>query len=306
MKLILGANGQIARSLIKELPKNEFLFLVTSNQSSLLEFLKRIGKIKNYKVIENNYKKIVIPKGIKSIINCSGIGDPMIHNSKKFLLNDLGFDIDNQVLNYLEKNNNTHYFFMSTGGIYNAEEDYFYARHKRELSLNLDDLSQKKYYILKKITQETLHRSLKHLNIVNIRIFGFISEFINLNSAFFLAQIIKSFIDKKIFVTSKKNFLRDLISAKDLVRLISILEKKKINDTFDVFSNKPVTKKDILIFFEKKGLKLSINTKEILNLKKPKFISKCLKAKLVGFKKQYSSIENISNALENLVLYTNK
>ena len=306
MRLIIGANGQIAKSIINELPKSEFLFLLTSNKVKLLKFLKEIKKNNNYTIIESDYEKIIFPDGISSIINCTGFGDPTFHKSKDFFLKDLGTNIDNQILNFLEKNNNLHYFFLSTGGIYDSKKNYINARNNRKLKLNLDNLAENNYYILKKITQELLHKSLKHLNIVNLRVFGFISEFINFNSNFFLATVFKSYLSKKKFLTNERNFLRDLISVKDLIKFINILEKKKINDTFDIFSSKPVTKKEILKFFENKGLSLSLNLEKIQNLRKPKLISNCKKAKLMGFVSNKSSIENISDIAKNLELYTTK
>ena len=61
MRLIIGANGQIAKSIINELPKSEFLFLLTSNKVKLLKFLKEIKKNNNYTIIESDYEKIIFP-----------------------------------------------------------------------------------------------------------------------------------------------------------------------------------------------------------------------------------------------------
>ena len=91
MRLIIGANGQIAKSIINELPKSEFLFLLTSNKVKLLKFLKEIKKNNNYTIIESDYEKIIFPDGISSIINCTGFGDPTFHKSKDFFFKRLRY-----------------------------------------------------------------------------------------------------------------------------------------------------------------------------------------------------------------------
>tara|TARA_B100000242_G_scaffold279142_1_gene237403 strand:- start:150 stop:1073 length:924 start_codon:yes stop_codon:yes gene_type:complete len=307
MKLIFGANGQIGKSLVKELIKDSFLYLVTSSRSNLEAFLGSHKIEKNFEVIDYDYKSnFSFPSKIKTIINCSGKGDPNDHNSNLFLLNDLTSNIDRQILEFLERKKDVCYFFLSTGGLYNSEKNYSHARQKRTMNVNLDNLSEYKFYLFKKLSTERLHESFKHLNIINIRIFGFISEFISLSSGFFIAQVLDSFHKKKTFFTGKKNFIRDYITASDLAYLINLLEIKKTNVTLDIFSNGPVTKKEILDFFIKKGLNLSIKTDEINDLSKPKYISNCSKGFSIGFKSKYNSIKNIENLMKNLKLYTNK
>tara|TARA_B100000989_G_scaffold298985_1_gene291654 strand:+ start:13278 stop:14201 length:924 start_codon:yes stop_codon:yes gene_type:complete len=307
MKLIFGASGQIGKSLIKELIREGFLYLVTSSRSKLETFLGSQNIKTNFKVIDYDYKsKFSFPSKIKTIINCSGKGDPNDHKSDLFLLNDLTGNIDKQILEFLERNKDVSYFFLSTGGLYNSEKNYSYARQKRTMNINLDNLLEYKFYLFKKLSTERLHESFKHLKIINIRIFGFISEFISFKSGFFIAQVLESLQKKKTFFTGKKNFIRDYITGSDLAYLINLLETKKTNFTLDVFSNGPVTKKEILEIFIKKGLNLSINIEEIQALRKPKYISNCSKGISIGFKSKYNSIKNIENLIRNLKLYTNK
>ena len=93
------------------------------------------------------------------------------------------------------------------------------------MNINLDNLLEYKFYLFKNY-QQRFHESFKHLKIINIRIFGFISEFISLKSGFFIAQVLESLQEKKTFFTGKKNFIRDYITASDLAYLINLLETK--------------------------------------------------------------------------------
>ena len=80
------------------------------------------------------------------------------------------------------------------------------------MNINLDNLLEYKFYLFKKLSTERLHESFKHLKIINIRIFGFISEFISFKSGFFIAQVLESLQKKKKLFLQEKRILLGIIS----------------------------------------------------------------------------------------------
>jgi len=293
---ILGATGHIAKNLIYNFNKSDKynLYLFARSAEKLDNFLKII----NYdKKIEKIDLSDFAGKKYDAIINCIGIGDP-----KK--LKDAGPEIfrlteyyDNFILDYLKNNNDCKYINFSSGAVYGRD----FSSPANELKcceININQMCDKDNYGIVKIYSEAKHRSYENLNIVDLRIFAFFSRFIDLNARYFITELISCIKIRKEFLTNNNNIVRDYVHPKDLFNLINIcINIKKINDVFDVYSLKPITKFEILNYFtENYGLKYKIEPGilgENITGIKDNYYSINKKAKKVGYKPVYSSMDCI-------------
>lgn len=301
---IMGATGYIGKSLIFELSvKKEFeVFLFARSIKKLDTFLKIIKKKDNFKIKHfekfNNYK-------YNCIINCIGIGNPKDVKGAGFKLFEITEKFDNLIIDYIKKYPNTIYINLSSGAVYgkNIKEP---VNKKTYSSININNLDSGDNYSIAKINSEAKHRSLKSLNIVDLRIFSFFSRFIKLDAGYLISDIVSSIKNKKTLITNSENIIRDYIHPENLLNLIKlIIRKNKINDFFDVYSLKPISKFEMLEYFKKNyGLKYQFAN----NLKissptssKSKYYSNNKKAKNLGYKPNFSSLNGIEYEIKNIV-----
>ena len=160
----------------------------------------------------------------------------------------------------------------------------------------------KSEYALSKINSEIKHRASKHLNIIDLRLFSFFSRFMDLESKFFMSEVVSSIKENKTLFTDNTNFYRDYIHPEDLFLFIKkCVNKNSINGAFDLYSKKPIGKFEVLASLESKyGLKYKIDSgTKVINPTgfKKNYYSKSRKADLLGYKPKYSSLDAISEEL---------
>jgi nucleoside-diphosphate-sugar epimerase len=134
--------------------------------------------------------------------------------------------------------------------------------------MRVNEIKPESYYGIAKLYSEVKHRALSNFNIVDLRIFSYFSRYIDLESGYFLTELIKSIRNGQVFITNHCDFIRDFVSPEDLFDLIRrILRSKPFNGTLDLYSAKPVSKFELLEYFVKNySLKFTVN---------PKFRSAC-------------------------------
>ncbi|MHB1347585.1 MAG: NAD-dependent epimerase/dehydratase family protein [Candidatus Humimicrobiaceae bacterium] len=301
---ILGATGHIGKNLIFNFKKSDKydLYLFARSTEKLDNFLKSIDYFNNIKIINlNNFNN----EKYDVIINCIGIGDP-----KK--LKDSGPEIfrlteyyDNFILDYLKDNNSCIYINFSSGAAYGVDFS-IPAENKKCCEININNICNKDNYGITKLYSEAKHRSCENFNIVDLRVFAFFSRFIDLNSKYFITELISCIKTKKEFLTNSNNIVRDYVHPNDLFNLINIsINIKKINDVFDVYSLKPITKFEILNYFaENYGLKYKIEEGifgENITGIKDNYYSINKKAEKVGYIPEFSSLDCIINEAREIL-----
>ena len=289
---ILGATGHIAKSLINNFNKSDeyYLYLFARSTEKLDNFLKIINYDERIKKIElNDFTN----EKYAAIINCIGIGDP-----KK--LKDAGPDIfrltehyDNFILDYLKDNNGCIYINFSSGAAYGVDFT-IPVEDKKCFEIDINNICSEDNYGIVKLYSEAKHRSCSHFNIVDLRVFAFFSRYIDLNSKYFISELISCIKTKKEFLTNTINIARDYVHPNDLFNLIDIIINiRKINDAFDVYSLKPITKFEILDYFtENYGLIYKIESGifgENSTGIKDNYFSNNQKARNIGYVPKYSS-----------------
>jgi nucleoside-diphosphate-sugar epimerase len=213
---------------------------------------------------------------------------------------------DNMVLDYLGKHPETLYINFSSGAAYGVAFD-MPVNGATCSNWHINNISEADYYGIAKFHSEAKHRALKKLNIVDLRIFSYFSRFINLESKFLLTEIISYIKEGKEFITDSNNIVRDYIHPKDLHSLIEkCIEKYKINDVFDAYSLKPVTKFEILDYFKNK-YRLNYIVKTDVNIialtgSKDNYYSNNRHAQEIGYKPQFTSMDSIIQESKEILI----
>lgn len=255
---ILGATGHVSKSLIFEMSQRGYkdLYLYTRSVERCEQFLRT-----------NNLpapKKIAVYDEFGTdeydvIINCTGIGSPKRLAAEMDSIHRITEEFDDLAISYLDVDRDVLYINLSSGAVYGGSFDRPVDKNTH-LNLDTNDHSLKSPYEIAKSKAEVRHRSLKHLNIVDLRLFAYFSKFIDLNDKYFMCDVVSSIIQHRNMVTSPENIFRDYITPTDLLSLVECCIKKgRINDVFDVYSREPVDKFSILENFSKRyGLKYRV------------------------------------------------
>lgn len=295
---ILGATGYIGKSLALEFLSTDNLFeirLFSRSKNKLDEFLKenKLDKSRVYINSLNDFNEL----SYDVVINCTGIGDTAIQKEALFKIFTVTEEMDSLVLKYLEKKPKTLYINLSSGAVFGKNFGKAITEETKTI-LNINNLQLSEYYSIAKINAEAKHRAMKNLNIVDLRIFAFFSRFVDIKAEFFMSEVIDCLINKKTLLTNNTDMVRDYITPKDLLALISLIIKQGgANDFFDVYSKKSITKFKLLDFLkERYGLKYKF--KEQAGYKKDFskniYYSRNKKAQQIGYMPEFSSSEGIA------------
>lgn len=255
---IFGASGHIGKNLIYYLKDDEHL-KISCFSRSVEKISGFISAIKAENCIPVTYDEFLNER-YDAVINCIGIGDPAALKYAKDQIFRLTEYYDNLILDNLKKNQSTVYINISSGAVYGT--DFKKPADKSFITeIDINNITTIEHYRIAKLNSEVKHRSLSDFKIIDLRIFGFFSRFIELDKDFLLCNIIKSLLEENIFITGSENIYRDFIHPQDFVKIIKkCISTHEINQAFDVISKAPVSKFEILSFFEKNyNLKVKID-----------------------------------------------
>ncbi|MBU2177506.1 MAG: NAD-dependent epimerase/dehydratase family protein [Gammaproteobacteria bacterium] len=157
------------------------------------------------------------------IINCVGIGSPPAVRELGAGIFGLSDKLDNQILEYMH-GRNILYIFISSGAVHYRNDPYAVSKRCAEMK----------------------HRSLPHLNIIDLRLYNYLTPYINLNDGYLITEIINSIIDKKPLLTDNIDIRRDFINRFDLWQAIKIFVAAPENGAYDLYSQAPVKKFELL------------------------------------------------------------
>ena len=241
---IIGATSHVAKGLIVRFAKtdNYQLFLFSRGVNRVSDFLK-----KESLVVSGNYEYKEF-ECIESdvILNCIGYGSNSSVCSSGSSLFYLFEKFDNIVLNYLENHPQCLYINFSSGAVYGT--NFKDPVNEKSIAWYKPNFIKKEdNYRLSKIYTEAKHRSLTEFKIWDIRIFNYISQFIDLTGRMLITEIICSLIENKTFETDSGNIIRDFVHPDDLFTMvIKIIEKDDGNEVVDLYSKASISKMDLL------------------------------------------------------------
>jgi nucleoside-diphosphate-sugar epimerase len=259
---LLGARGQIARGLVKDLPQEWRLDLFSRDSALPHDEAATCGiPILPYAQFTAGSYDLVI--------NAAGPGDPSVQRSSGGEILRITEAFDNLVLDYVRTRPETRYINLSTGAVYGT--DYYAAVGKPIYELRVNDLANTNAYALAKLTAETKHRQLPNLHIADLRIFGYFSRRISLSSGFFIAQVMDHLLGERPFRTGPADFVRDFIAPEDLAaHIVALYDAGAPNAYFNAVSARPMTKFEILeVLGDQFGLRYIVEGGEPALIERP-------------------------------------
>ena len=293
---IFGSTGHIGKNLIS--------FFIKNNDFKIFLFSRDIKKFESLKMIFSDTMSFNTYDDFGKneydvIINCVGISNPNAFEKNSRSIFDTAEFYDTMVLDYLKNFPTTLYINLSSGAVFGGEFDKP-VDDSSTYKFDVNGINKGEMYSISKMYLESKHRSLPDLNIVDLRIFGFFSRFIDVNAGFFMSELLQALKNKSEFVTDKKDFVRDYVNPNDFYDLTkNCIANKKINDVFDVYSKEIISKFQILEeCFNKFDLKFKL-VEKIESISptgvKKNYYSLSRKAEKINYSPQFSSLETILN-----------
>ena len=299
---IIGATSHIAKGLIFTLKNDNSIVLhLYARDLDKVQVFSNLIKYNN--PILKSFSDIFYDQ-IDVIINCIGISFSKESESLGGNIFELTEQFDNLILKYLKQKPETTYINFSSGAIYGTSFDKPVCKSTKTI-FNVSNIRLQDYYRLAKLNSEAKHRSLNYYNIVDLRIFGYFSRFIDLSKNYLMTQIISCIKEKRTLKTGTNNIIRDYIHPIDLSNIIKVCcENRSINTAMDVKSLKPINKMEILNYYRNRfGLKFEI-VEDYIGLSKTgekfNYYSLNNNMDVIKFKPKFTSIECIEWETEAL------
>jgi len=301
---ILGANGQIGKSLICQLHEEFKLQLFVRKIEDVSSFLKRrFSNSDDFDVCD--LKEFGFGR-YDVIINAAGPGDPSEQRKSNSNILDVSEKLDRMVLDYLDQFPQTSYIYFSTGAVYDGA--YKQAVDENSVfSVSVDKLEGPQLYALAKLAAEARHRARSHNKIADIRLFGYISPFLDMQGSFFLSEVLKAVVQKTTFQTTPSDFVRDFVGPQETADLIRCLIKNNVpNGAYDLYSRMPVTKYEMINgFADSLSFKFEMveADTEYKAVTKPSCISLRLQSRQIGYAPKWNSLEIVVRELKEALAW---
>jgi hypothetical protein len=137
------------------------------------------------------------------IINCVGTGTPKSTAEAGNSIIETTFLVDQAVLSHMNtaKGKDTMYVYLSSGV---ADERFF-------------DMSP---YAVSKVATEMIHRSHADKWIIDLRIYSYLSEYIDLDSGYLITEMIKCVLEGRTFYCENKDIVRNYTGTYAISNLI--------------------------------------------------------------------------------------
>lgn len=297
---VLGTTGYIGRSLLGSAAESGFSVTAFSRDPRAAEeVLSGYGiegtTILDYGTLED--------RSFDIIINASGIGSPRRLRAEPALVFSVTEEMDEKILRYLKRHKETRVFNLSSGSVYGLSAGLPLTDTTLS-SFDLKNLRPGDYYSLAKLISEAKHRAVT-APIIDLRIFAFVSRYLDIEESFFIAEVGKCLLRKEVLYTKPDDMVRDFATAHDIwdtVRFLSDLPAQ--NAAFDIKSRSPVGKFELLSRLQELfGLRYEIKTLETSSPtgEKSAYYSQSEALTKLGFNPNYSAIQNIERELGALL-----
>lgn len=185
------------------------------------------------------------------VVNAVGVGDRAGQIAQGAAFLETAWATDGRIETWLAGRQDRFCVSISSGAVYGLGRPWpIPADAKLEWPVNAPDPAA--FYSLAKAALEARHRARADLAIYDLRVFGYFSPYIRLDSSFFLAELAASIATRKPFLTTRGDMLRDYIDGGELAAAISLLaEKRPPAGAFDIWSAAPVAKLELLAACER-------------------------------------------------------
>lgn len=248
-----GANSKISQDILAEISKspyylNQKIDLYCRNKNKFHDDIQEIIK-ENPAIRVRYYNEFTANERYKSIINFIGLGNPSKVNSSAQEMYLASEKYDLKILKYLSINPTCRYINLSSGAVYGINKSKIkWDQNKTQIVIPLTNSTNQDYYLYSKLTQEIRHRAHKDLNIVDLRVFGYISKNIDLNDSYFLAELFGAKLKCTSLKTDHADFYRDYVGSSEVFdALMCLIEApNNFNRAYDVYSLMPAKKSELI------------------------------------------------------------
>lgn len=185
------------------------------------------------------------------VVNAVGVGDRAGQIAQGAAFLETTWAIDGRVEAWLAREPGRFCVSIGSGAVYGLGRPWpVPADAKLEWPVNAPDPAA--FYSLAKAALEARHRARPDLAFYDLRVFGYFSPYIRLDSSFFLAELAASIVARKPFRTTRGDMLRDYIDGAELAAAISLLARSRPPaGAFDIWSAAPVAKRELLAACER-------------------------------------------------------
>lgn len=295
---ILGATGLIGRSLTSSAHQRNYEAIAFSrNPKKARETFARLGighdEVFDYGDFSERHFDVVI--------NATGVGSPREINSDPTKVFAVTERMDDLILSYLEKYPECRVFNLSSGSVYGVGARQPIGSETKAV-FDISSFRPGDFYSLAKLYSEAKHRAVPERHIIDLRVFAFVSRFLDLEESFFIAEVAKCLKTGEVFKTKPEDMTRDYSTATDLWDIIEFLMTLPPQNTaFDVVSLAPVGKFELLKHLSKKfGLKYETAELEHFSPtgEKNAYYSKSRALTDFGYQPHRTALQNIERELE--------
>ena len=176
------------------------------------------------------------------LVNCVGIGDPANARKAGPAFYQLTMELEDRLDRVVQGNPGCLTVFMSSGAVY-GKLDTGPADETSVASIPINRIAPSEWYGSAKLAAELRHRAQPERRVLDIRVFGFVSEFLDLGTQYLICDIVKALRTGTVMHTSDQDIVRDYIGTAELAELIDLAnERPSINMAVDTYSLEPVSK----------------------------------------------------------------
>ena len=243
---ILGATSEIAKDVIR--------WLMASREHECVLFARCPQAVEEWQLAQgfsvrypaHAFDVFMTIKNFDAVINFVGIGDPAIAARMGASILEVTTIYDELALAYIKERPQCRYLFMSSGAVYGGSFEQPAGEHSIA-AFAINDSHLDNWYAIAKFCAEMRHRALPRHQIIDIRVFNYISRYQDMKSRFFIADMVRAMRAGEGFKTSSSNFFRDYISPIDFCQLVGImLTTSTGSGVVDCYSKAPVDKHGLL------------------------------------------------------------
>ena len=241
----------------------------------------------------------------EAVINFVGVGDPVRTARMGATIFGVTQQYDDMVLDELERHPQRRYIFLSSGAAYgNAFQQPAGPDTLAQVPLNA--LGPHDYYAVAKLHAECKHRALAPLAITDLRVFNYFGRTEDIESRFFITDILRAVRDERLLATSPDYMVRDYLHPRDFLQLVcKVLTAPPGNQALDCYTLAPVDKPQLLAAMrERFGLRYEMAGEAALvqaTGAKPHYYSLRRDAAALGYKPEYTSLQGVMAEAEALL-----
>jgi nucleoside-diphosphate-sugar epimerase len=242
---VLGATGHVGKALVSEFASDECEIAAFARSRCRLEaFLSSEGLVGRVHPVEiDDFGD----EPFDLVVDCVGMTDPRDFGPGGRDLLALTERTDEILIRHAERHPGSRYVYMSSGAAYLSDFNEPAGVDNSPPSVLPSGVRAQDLYGFAKAASERRHRGADRIAIVDLRLFGFLSRFVDVEGGYLMSEVVRCLRSGRTLVTDDVDVVRDYVSSNDLASLVrAIAAAPHFNGALDVYSAAPARKSEIL------------------------------------------------------------